>query len=149
MSPLYETPSQRSQGRYPAQRTYRAATVHSTQKKLLLQFRPRRKLVFSTNNLTWAPSSIATLYKSRWSIKTLFNQLKQTLQLCGFLVHSKKRHAMADLDSATGICSYLRIGNRTPRPTINQREFAMLLRGSYNNTLKEKQVVHNKHATVP
>ncbi len=47
------------------------------------------EMVFITNNLTWAPSSIAELYKSRWSIEALFKQLKQTLQLCDFLGHSK------------------------------------------------------------
>jgi hypothetical protein len=45
--------------------------------------------VFMTNNLEWAPGTIADLYKCRWSIETFFKQIKQTLQLCDFLGHSK------------------------------------------------------------
>lgn len=47
------------------------------------------EMVFITNNLKWAPASIAELYKSRWAIEAFFKQLKQTLQLCDFLGHSK------------------------------------------------------------
>ena len=47
------------------------------------------ELTFITNNLEWAPSSIADLYKSRWAIEVFFKELKQTLQLCDFLGHSK------------------------------------------------------------
>ena len=45
---------------------------------------------FITNNFEWAASSIADLYKHRWAIEAFFKQLKQTLQLCAFLGHSKK-----------------------------------------------------------
>jgi hypothetical protein len=47
------------------------------------------EMVFITNNLDWAPATIADLYKSRWAIEAFFKQLKQTLQLCDFLGHSK------------------------------------------------------------
>lgn len=47
------------------------------------------EMTFITNNLEWAASSICDLYKCRWSIEAFFKQLKQTLQLCTFLGHSK------------------------------------------------------------
>lgn len=47
------------------------------------------EMVFITNNFEWAPSSIADLYKHRWGIEGFFKQIKQTLQLCAFLGHSK------------------------------------------------------------
>lgn len=47
-------------------------------------------MVFITNNLEWAPSSIADLYKSRWAIEVFFKQIKQTLKVCDFLGHSKQ-----------------------------------------------------------
>ena len=48
-----------------------------------------REMVFLTNNLEWAPSSIADLYKSRWQVEVFFKEIKQTLQLCDFLGHNK------------------------------------------------------------
>jgi hypothetical protein len=48
-----------------------------------------REMEFLTNNLDWAPSSIADLYKSRWQIEVFFKEIKQTLQLCDFLGHNK------------------------------------------------------------
>lgn len=48
-----------------------------------------REMDFLTNNLEWAPSSIAELYKSRWQIEIFFKEIKQTLQLCDFLGHNK------------------------------------------------------------
>jgi len=47
------------------------------------------EMTFITNNTTWAPSSVADLYKSRWSIETFFKEIKQTLQLSSFLGYSK------------------------------------------------------------
>jgi len=47
------------------------------------------EMVFITNNFEWAPSSVADLYKHRWAIEAFFKQIKQTLQLCAFLGHSK------------------------------------------------------------
>ena len=47
------------------------------------------EMVFFSNNLEWAPSSICDLYKLRWSIETFFKQIKQTLNLGAFLGHSK------------------------------------------------------------
>jgi len=40
---------------------------------------------FLTNNLEWAPSTVADLYRCRWQIEVFFKQIKQTLQLCDFL----------------------------------------------------------------
>lgn len=48
-----------------------------------------REMEFLTNNLDWAPSSIAELYKSRWQIEVFFKEIKQTLQLCDFLGQNK------------------------------------------------------------
>jgi len=48
-----------------------------------------REMEFLTNNLEWAASSIAALYRSRWQIEVFFKQIKQTLQLCDFLGHNK------------------------------------------------------------
>ncbi len=48
-----------------------------------------REMTFITNNVDWAPSSIADLYKSRWAIETFFKEIKQTLQLGDFLGHNK------------------------------------------------------------
>jgi Transposase DDE domain/Domain of unknown function (DUF4372) len=48
-----------------------------------------REMTFITNNLEWTASSICDLYKCRWSIEAFFKQLKQTLQLCSFLGHSR------------------------------------------------------------
>ena len=50
-------------------------------------------LTFISNNLEWAASSICDLYKSRWAIEVFFKHLKQNLQLCDFLGHSKNRRA--------------------------------------------------------
>lgn len=48
-----------------------------------------REMTFLTNNLDWAASSICDLYRCRWAIETFFKQLKQTLQLCDFVGHSR------------------------------------------------------------
>jgi hypothetical protein len=48
-----------------------------------------KEMVFFSNNLDWAASSICDLYKSRWAIETFFRQIKQTLQLGAFLGHSR------------------------------------------------------------
>jgi len=48
-----------------------------------------KEMVFFSNNLDWAPSSICDLYKSRWAIETFFKQIKQTLHLGAFLGHSR------------------------------------------------------------
>jgi len=46
------------------------------------------EMVFLTNNLEWSPSSVADLYRCRWSIAVFFKQIKQTLQLSDFLGNS-------------------------------------------------------------
>jgi len=47
-----------------------------------------RVMVFLTNNMAWAASSVCDLYGCRWSIETFFKELKQTVQLVDFLGHS-------------------------------------------------------------
>ena len=47
-----------------------------------------RVMVFLTNNVTWAASSVVDLYGCRWDIETFFKELKQTVQLADFLGHS-------------------------------------------------------------
>jgi hypothetical protein len=54
-----------------------------------LDGRPPTRMTFITNNLKWAATSIADLYKSRWAIEVFFKQIKQTLQLADFLGHSE------------------------------------------------------------
>jgi hypothetical protein len=44
-----------------------------------------RVMVFLTNNLEWAATSVCDIYKCRWSIEVLFKELKQTMQLVDFL----------------------------------------------------------------
>lgn len=44
---------------------------------------------FITNNFDWAASSVASLYKARWSIEVFFKEIKQTLQLTDFLGHNE------------------------------------------------------------
>jgi hypothetical protein len=47
-----------------------------------------RVMVFLTNNLKWAASSVTELYRCRWQIEVFFKQIKQTLQLSDFLGNS-------------------------------------------------------------
>lgn len=47
------------------------------------------EMTFISNNLEWAASSIADLYKSRWAVEVFFKEIKQTLQLCDFLGQNK------------------------------------------------------------
>ena len=46
-------------------------------------------MVFITNNPEWAASTVGELYQARWGIEVFFKQIKQTLQVCDFLGHSK------------------------------------------------------------
>lgn len=46
------------------------------------------EMAFLTNNLAWAPQSVADLYRCRWDIEKFFRQIKQTLQLADFLGNS-------------------------------------------------------------
>lgn len=48
-----------------------------------------REMTFLTNQLDWAPSSVADLYRCRWQIEVFFKQIKQTLQLADFLGHNE------------------------------------------------------------
>lgn len=47
-------------------------------------------MVFITNNTDWAASTVGELYQARWGIEVFFKQIKQTLQVCDFLGHSKQ-----------------------------------------------------------
>lgn len=47
-----------------------------------------REMEFLTNNLQWAASTVAELYRCRWQIEVFFKQIKQTLQLADFLGNS-------------------------------------------------------------
>ena len=49
----------------------------------------QKVMVFITNNTDWAGSSVGDLYQARWGIEVFFKQIKQTLQVCDFLGHSK------------------------------------------------------------
>lgn len=46
-------------------------------------------LTFISNNLAWAPNSVAAIYQARWGIEVFFKQIKQTLKLADFLGHNK------------------------------------------------------------
>jgi hypothetical protein len=48
-----------------------------------------RQMVFLTNNMDWAASSICDLYKSRWGIEVFFKEIKQTLQLADFMGYNE------------------------------------------------------------
>jgi hypothetical protein len=48
-----------------------------------------RQMVFLTNNMQWAPSSICDLYGSRWGIEVFFKEIKQTLQIADFLGYNE------------------------------------------------------------
>lgn len=45
-------------------------------------------MVFLTNNMEWAVSSIGELYLARWGIEVFFKQIKKTLKVCDFLCHT-------------------------------------------------------------
>lgn len=47
-----------------------------------------REMVFLTNQLDWAASTVVELYKVRWEIEVFFKQLKQTLKLCDLMGYS-------------------------------------------------------------
>jgi hypothetical protein len=47
-----------------------------------------RVMIFLTNNLHWAASSVVDLYGCRWDIETFFKELKQTVQMVDFLGYS-------------------------------------------------------------
>ena len=47
-------------------------------------------MVFLTNNMDWAPSSVCDLYRCRWGIEVFFKQIKQTFKVCDFFGHSKQ-----------------------------------------------------------
>jgi hypothetical protein len=48
-----------------------------------------KRMIFITNNLEWASSSVCDLYKARWAIEVFFKEIKQTLQLSDFMGYSE------------------------------------------------------------
>jgi len=48
-----------------------------------------KRMIFITNNLEWASSTVCDLYKSRWAIEVFFKEIKQTLQLSDFIGYSE------------------------------------------------------------
>ena len=48
-----------------------------------------KEMAFLTNQLDWAASSVADLYRCRWQVEVFFKQIKQTLQLADFLGHNE------------------------------------------------------------
>lgn len=40
---------------------------------------------FLTNNFSWKPKTVASLYKERWEIETFFKNLKQRLKVTSFV----------------------------------------------------------------
>jgi hypothetical protein len=71
---------QTSRAEYPARLRRIVARVEVDGKEV--------KMVFLTDNLEWAASSVVALYKARWEIEVFFKQIKQTLQLTDFLGNS-------------------------------------------------------------
>ena len=47
-----------------------------------------REMVFLTNQLKWAATTITALYKARWEIEKFFKELKQTCKLCDLMSYS-------------------------------------------------------------
>jgi len=47
------------------------------------------EMEFLTNNLEWAPRSVAELYRARWAIELFFKELKQTCQLQDFVGYNE------------------------------------------------------------
>ena len=48
-----------------------------------------KRMVFLTNNMQWAASSICDLYRSRWGIEVFFKEVKQTLQIADFMGYNE------------------------------------------------------------
>lgn len=72
----------KSKGYYPKRMRRIVASVEVNGKNT--------EMVFITNKMDWAASSVCDLYQSRWAIEVFFKQIKQTLQICDFLGHSKQ-----------------------------------------------------------
>ena len=77
---LIELKIAKSRGYYPAQLRRVVALVEVEGKQV--------EMTFLTNNLQWSATSVADLYRCRWSIEVFFKQIKQTLQLSDFLGHN-------------------------------------------------------------
>ena len=73
--------TKKSKGQYPRRLRRVEAEVEVQGKKVVM--------VFLTNNFDWSAQSICDLYAARWGIEAFFKQIKQTLQVCDFLGHSK------------------------------------------------------------
>ena len=71
----------RSSRKYPARLRLVEAIVQVDNKP--------RQMIFITNNMQWAASSICDLYKSRWGIEVFFKEIKQTLQIADFIGYNE------------------------------------------------------------
>jgi hypothetical protein len=74
--------TKKSKGHYPKRMRRIVALVKVDGKSV--------QMVFITNNMDWATSSVCDLYQARWALEVFFKQIKQTLQICDFLGHSKQ-----------------------------------------------------------
>lgn len=63
-----------------AQRNYPGALRRIS----FLDLETQRKFVFLTNNLSYAPEIVASLYKSRWKVELFFKWIKQHLRIKSF-----------------------------------------------------------------
>jgi hypothetical protein len=68
-------------------RTY-PATLRLVEAVVEVDNKPR-VMLFITNNMQWAASSICDLYRSRWGIEVFFKEIKQTLQIADFMGYSE------------------------------------------------------------
>lgn len=73
--------TKKSRGQYPKQLRRVVMLVEVDGKEI--------EMIFITNNMEWAASSVGQLYQARWGIEVFFKQIKQTLKVCDFLGHSK------------------------------------------------------------
>ena len=48
-----------------------------------------RELTFLTNNLEWAPRTVAELYRARWEAEIFFKEIKQTCQIRDFVGYNE------------------------------------------------------------
>ena len=60
----------------------------------------QRSFIFLTNQLTFAATTIAAIYKDRWQVELFFKAMKQNLKIKTFLGTSANAGQDADLDGA-------------------------------------------------
>lgn len=82
---------------------YGGKTVRLVCATVMVKNKPKY-MVFMTNNMEWAASSICDLYQSRWAIETFFKEIKQTLKLSDFLGYSQNA---VEWQIWTGLITYV------------------------------------------